>query len=226
MRSRSFLRKGPSRRQSTIRYRHTYRPAYTREGAPIIRRRPLPISERLAGTSLSLPIDPFLDEVEQNAVIEAVSGFFHKHPDCVIGRRGARSVEVSGQSASTGSRHSEIEAYTEHYLDDYGFESNLVAARQELILEILKKELPRHVIEVGCGSELLYRRAVELRLPIDRWVIVEPSRRFADLARQEAAPNIPLQVIEGFFEDIVSDPILTSEDQGGRCSDGRAATRS
>ena len=110
-------------------------------------------------------------------------------------------------------RHQRIEKYTRNYIDDYGFESNLVAARQELILELLEKEKPAQVVEVGCGLDLLYRRAVERKLPIDSWVIVEPSRKFSELARQNAAQEVRLHVVEGFFEDVALD--LTTEGASG-----------
>jgi hypothetical protein len=55
--------------------------------------------------------------------------------------------------------------------------------------------------------------AVERRLAIDRWVIVEPSPVFAERARQAATAAIPLRVVEAFFEDVAL--TLAHEDGGG-----------
>ena len=180
-------------------------PAYARNGALMRCPRPLPVSERLADRSLSLPIDPFLEDAEQITVIDAVREFFDVHPDSAARQAATHADRRSRPKSETADRQSRIEKYTRDYVDDYGFESNLVAARQELILDLLEKERPGHVIEVGCGAELLYRRAVERKLPIELWVIVEPGHTFADLARQEATAAIPLQVIEGFFDDVALD---------------------
>lgn len=50
-------------------------PAYASNASLISCSRPLPVSKRLADTSLSLPIDAFLQDAEQEAVIHGVRGF-------------------------------------------------------------------------------------------------------------------------------------------------------
>jgi SAM-dependent methyltransferase len=127
------------------------------------------------------------------------------HPDSPTHVTATDPGRPSRHEAQGETRQDRLETYTRNYVDDYGFEANLVAARQELILKLLEKERPGHVIEVGCGAELLYQRAVEHGLPIERWVIVEPSRTFADLARQASTASIPLQVVEGFFDEVALD---------------------
>jgi hypothetical protein len=65
---------------------------------------------------------------------------------------------------------------------------------------------------VGCGVELLYSRAVALGLPIESWLIVEPSTAFADGARRAATDAIQLRVVEAFFEDVAAQ-LASSEER-------------
>jgi len=98
-----------------------------------------------------------------------------------------RVMENSGQTKS----------YQRAYRQDYGFESEMVAARQRLILELLKKRRPRRVLEIGSGPVLLYDRVCRERLPIKQWVVVEPC---GDFVRRLRPKTIPLKVFPGFFE--------------------------
>lgn len=91
-----------------------------------------------------------------------------------------------------------IEVYESAYLSDYGFESVMVHYRRKLLLERLSSCRPNIVVEIGCGSELLYKHWQILGGGADAWLIVEPSERFATLARESSLPN--LQVIQSFFE--------------------------
>lgn len=92
-----------------------------------------------------------------------------------------------------------IAHYEAAYLADYGFESVMVAYRRRLLIERLEKHRPRYVIEVGCGSELLYKDYLEHGGAVEQWLIVEPGSQFAQNARKAGLPN--LSVIESFFED-------------------------
>lgn len=96
-----------------------------------------------------------------------------------------------------------ISQYESAYLADYGFESVMVAYRRRLLLERLAKHCPETVVEIGCGSELLYRHYLDQACSVDRWIIVEPGQQFADAACGQALPN--LHVIQAFFEDAVED---------------------
>jgi SAM-dependent methyltransferase len=102
----------------------------------------------------------------------------------------------------TGSsdRDAVINDYTRAYQADYGFESVMVKARQRLILELLESKQPQVIVEVGCGNELLYERALDAGQSFSQWVIVEPSAQFADMARSAARPAAPCTVIETYFE--------------------------
>lgn len=176
---------------------------YNESGARIRRVGPLPITERLAKTSLSLPIDPYLRETEQAAVMEAVQQFFGaKRAPVVNGITKERRTKPP-ERAAPESKEARIRCYADDYFADYGFESKLVNARQAFILEIIEKHRPKTLVEVGCGADLLYSRACDMGLPIEKWIITEPSKIFTKTAREAGRSEIPLNVVEGFFEDCV-----------------------
>lgn len=99
-----------------------------------------------------------------------------------------------------------ITRYASVYEADYGFEAVLVAARQRTVLEHLGRWHPRVVVEAGCGFDLLCGRAQEDGIPFDRWVIVEPSPRFAAVAEAHAATSGGrVVVVRSFLEEAVED---------------------
>lgn len=91
----------------------------------------------------------------------------------------------------------EARSYQEFYLKEYGFEAEMVAARQRVILEELAWAKPRRVLEIGCGPVLLYDRACRKKIPIHEWVMVDPCEAFTKKVRRK---NIPLLILSGFFE--------------------------
>lgn len=93
----------------------------------------------------------------------------------------------------------DLSLYESAYLADYGFESVMVAYRRRMLLERLAQHAPKFVIEIGCGSELLYQHYLVHADPVDRWIVVEPGEQFAGAARAANLPN--LHVIQAFFED-------------------------
>lgn len=97
-----------------------------------------------------------------------------------------------------------IQSYQHVYQEDYGFESVLVDARQKLLLGLLAKNMPSVVVEVGCGTDLLFHRVQAAGLPVRQWIIVEPSEMFADIARTAARKAKGLHVVPGFVEDVVA----------------------
>ncbi|HEX5265698.1 MAG TPA: methyltransferase domain-containing protein [Acidimicrobiales bacterium] len=101
-----------------------------------------------------------------------------------------------------------ISRYASVYEADYRFEAVLVAARQRTVLEHLTRWQPRVVVEAGCGDDLLFSRADQAGVPFDRWVIVEPSPRFAEVAEAHAAgTGGRIVVIRSFLEDAVEDVV-------------------
>ncbi len=80
-----------------------------------------------------------------------------------------------------------ISEYGTTYRENYGFEQVLVQSRRRIILELLDKVLPRTVVEVGCGTELLLKQVLEqygTNSPIEKWVIVEANNEFAKRAEK------------------------------------------
>lgn len=90
------------------------------------------------------------------------------------------------------------EQYQSAYLADYGFERVMVRYRRQFLLERLAKYRPELVVEIGCGSELLYEAWHKQGDRADSWVIVEPASQFAEIARESSLPK--LHLIEDFFE--------------------------
>jgi trans-aconitate methyltransferase len=92
----------------------------------------------------------------------------------------------------------DIEKYAHEYMTDYGFERVMVKYRRRLVLERVRAVNPQTVIEVGCGSELLYEYYLRESAPVNMWVIVEPAPDFARQAREADLPNAI--VAEGTLE--------------------------
>ncbi len=92
--------------------------------------------------------------------------------------------------------------YQDNYLNQYDFEVQMVKYRRKLVLERLNAYQPRVVVEVGCGSELLYQHYLQAEGAVDQWVIVEPGSEFYGIASKSGLQN--LVTIQGFFEDAIS----------------------
>jgi 2-polyprenyl-3-methyl-5-hydroxy-6-metoxy-1,4-benzoquinol methylase len=101
-------------------------------------------------------------------------------------------------------KQTRIRHYQDLYVKEYGFEAAMVAARQKLLIELLGRHKPEVVLEVGCGADLLARRAAQAGLAIRRWVIVEPAEEFARAAAVGAPSSIEMRVVRGFMEDSVT----------------------
>lgn len=97
--------------------------------------------------------------------------------------------------------------YEAAYLVDSGFERQQIAARQRQALEILGEESPRVVLEIGCGTDPLYREAIRLAHAPQRWVIVEPGDEFVRIAERSRLPELDLRVVHGFFEEKVGEVV-------------------
>ncbi|MEQ8891733.1 MAG: class I SAM-dependent methyltransferase [Sandaracinaceae bacterium] len=96
------------------------------------------------------------------------------------------------------SRDARLARYQEDYARDYGYEARLVEARGDFTARWLAAVAPARVVEVGCGSSLLFDRvAPEL---VERWVVAEPAARFAEVARARSAEAPQLRVVQDYFE--------------------------
>ena len=105
----------------------------------------------------------------------------------------------------SGDKQQRIQHYQRVYREEYGFESVLVAARQELLLDLLARHAPAVVVEVGCGADPLCERVKSAGLQVDRWIIVEPADEFIEIARSAAHAASNLFVVSGFIEDVVGE---------------------
>lgn len=94
-----------------------------------------------------------------------------------------------------------IDAYTSEYMNDYGFESEMVFYRRKLVLERLQFFSPKNIIEVGCGSELQSSYYASKGFSWDSWTIIEPSKEFAEIAISKNMKNT--KVINDYFENAI-----------------------
>jgi SAM-dependent methyltransferase len=92
-----------------------------------------------------------------------------------------------------------INRYQSAYTENYGFEAEMVRYRQDLVLQRLKARRPEIVVEIGCGTDLIYARFLQSARPIRQWLVVEPSPAFYRIARDSDLENI--EALHGFFED-------------------------
>ena len=117
---------------------------------------------------------------------------------------GAReSGTVRSGDIAAGDKQERIARYAAAYEGEYDFEAVMVAARQRQVLEFLEAVQPRIVVEAGCGMDLLSVRAEECGVPFERWVVVEPSERFAAEAAAHVLRSPRVAVVESFLEDAV-----------------------
>ena len=92
----------------------------------------------------------------------------------------------------------DIEKYTKDYVAVYNdFEQIMVQYRRKKVLEILQHYQPKHILEIGCGTDSI----ANYYTSFDEFVIVEPSKDFAQLAA-----NIPrVQVHIDFVENKIGE---------------------
>ena len=88
-----------------------------------------------------------------------------------------------------------IEAYERAYLAS-DFEPVQVQMRKRMLVALLERQAPRRILEVGCGTESLFGCMGKF----DEFVVVEPGVGFAEKARQDAAGNPRIRVVEDFIE--------------------------
>ncbi|MEE2746115.1 MAG: methyltransferase domain-containing protein [Pseudomonadota bacterium] len=98
-----------------------------------------------------------------------------------------------------------ISNYEREYTADYRFESVMVQYRQRIILELIERIKPKSVIEIGCGLELLFDRAIKVSKQIEDWKIIEPAPKFRAVALERSKHDRRLFVIEDFLENIVDE---------------------
>jgi SAM-dependent methyltransferase len=92
------------------------------------------------------------------------------------------------------------ETYAKKYLEEMEFERHLIDARQRCCLDFLSDVSCRSVLEVGCGPHLLFNRISPDEAGIEKWVIVEPSTLYADIARERFGSDAQVEVVVGYLE--------------------------
>ena len=97
----------------------------------------------------------------------------------------------------------DIEAYSDAYLSDYGFEAEMVHYRRQSLLERLGEHNPKTVIEIGCGVSPLFEAWAQAGGKWDRWHVVEPATTFTQAARDivEKAELTNVEIHQAFFEE-------------------------
>ncbi len=96
-------------------------------------------------------------------------------------------------------KETRIAQYQANYFNQYGFEAEMVKYRRKLVMERLAVHKPRTVVEVGCGSELLYQHYAQAAGQVECWIVVEPGQEFYEVAASSGLPD--LVAIQAFFED-------------------------
>lgn len=185
-------------------------PAYRDAPEWAMRADGLTVTEQLARTSLSLPMHPYLVDAELDEVVEVVRTFFGADTHAAPSATPVRVPAPEPVGDSTSAREARILGYEHTYAADYGFEAVLVHSRQDVVLELLRRERPRKVVEVGCGDDLLALRAADAGIDVDGWTIVEPAPGFAADARRALAELPGHAVIEAFFEDAAARILASS----------------
>lgn len=106
----------------------------------------------------------------------------------------------------------DIESYQSAYSSDYDFEREMVRARQKMLRHWLEGFGPVSVVEIGCGQEMLFSTLSDLD-SVSNWIIIEPSKVFAQKASELTKKDDRIVVFNTFAEDGV-DQVL-SEIPGG-----------
>ncbi len=91
--------------------------------------------------------------------------------------------------------------YASDYLADYGFEVEMVRARQKLLVEYLQAKRPKTVVEIGCGNESL--ACVVPDFDFAKWIIVEPAEAFAAQAQLRLANQSQVAIVNAYAESAI-----------------------
>lgn len=107
---------------------------------------------------------------------------------------------------AAAARNFDADAYAANLDADLGFEVVCSRARQNYNLRQLRRFRGRSILEIGSGDDPLIARVLADGLDFDRWVVVEPSKALAALARERAGGDPRVEVAELYCEDLPSDP--------------------
>jgi ubiquinone/menaquinone biosynthesis C-methylase UbiE len=89
----------------------------------------------------------------------------------------------------------DLESYEREYADS-GFEVVQARLRKRMLVELLERERPQRVLEVGCGADTIANHWP----PGSELVIVEPAVGFAAMARAATTSMPQVEVMEATLE--------------------------
>jgi SAM-dependent methyltransferase len=108
----------------------------------------------------------------------------------------------SREAKTTEALGRDIEGYSDlyeaHYGTGFSLERVLIEARRRIILAAMARHGSRSILEIGCGLEPLFTFVDDF----DAFTVVEPSHRFVEHARQLAAADKRVTIVEGFVEEV------------------------
>ncbi len=85
------------------------------------------------------------------------------------------------------------------------FEPVQARMRKRKLLEVLDAWQPRRLLEIGCGSDALFKHYRDF----DRFCVVEPGAGFGQQAQADAGDDARVRIVRAFMEDAV--PVLAGE---------------
>lgn len=97
----------------------------------------------------------------------------------------------------------DLQSYSNDYINQ-PFESYLVEYRKKWVLDIIKKNNHKTILEVGCGTNPLYDYFPDFEL----LTILEPSKLFHDITVEDIAKkNLGdrVEIFENYFEDAIDE---------------------
>jgi 2-polyprenyl-3-methyl-5-hydroxy-6-metoxy-1,4-benzoquinol methylase len=91
--------------------------------------------------------------------------------------------------------------YIEELSKDSSFEAVLSNARKRQVLRSMRLYKHSNILEIGCGLNPLFPYINDYK----KYIIVEPSKEFAEFARNIDKKGRDVLVINGFLEDVISE---------------------
>lgn len=104
----------------------------------------------------------------------------------------------------------DLQSYSEDYINQ-PFEGYQVEYRKKWVLEIIKKNNPKSILEIGCGVNPLFNFYTDFEL----LTILEPTQLFYDRAVEEISKKnlgSSVEVFNNYFEDAVASVDSTTYD--------------
>jgi len=98
-----------------------------------------------------------------------------------------------------------IDSHAENYIEelsrDSSFEAVLSKARKRQVLRSMRLYKHSNILEIGCGLNPLFPCISDYK----KYIIVEPSKEFAEFAESIDKKGKDVLVINGFLEDVISE---------------------